>query len=175
MVRAGWLRWAPWLICLAALLFTLHNLRQQAVLSASLGQAMSGVKQHVADAGTLTWQTADALAPLSATTASLERMNGRLEAVAADLSEMNAIMGRVTKRQESILRGVRSLNDRTRTLTGSLARVNGTNEAMLGATEALTAQAAEQAGALEQLSLLTGQAIANLDVIYQRFRFLLQY
>lgn len=164
--------WAPWAVAAVAALIAVHFLLAQAALQGDLIRAMQGVLTNVRETVKLTGETARALAPLKGAADTLERMNGRLRTTAADLTEMNGALGRVSARQQEMLSRLESLAARTRTVVTALGDVDGKNKALLEATTGLAAQTGRQAMHLEDLAGLTDESVAYLQTLNRRLLFL---
>ena len=165
-------RAAPWAIAAVALFLTLRGLLAQAAIQANLAGAMQGVRENVREAGSLTLQTAGALAPLGATADTLKSINDRLRATGGDLAEMNSSLERVIATQRSMLARLGGLNQHTAGVVRALGQIDGQNHALLEATTALKRQTAGQADTLETLSELTEESIGYLQSINRKFAFL---
>lgn len=165
-------RWIPWIIALGAALPTGWALMAQVAIADELGTAMAGVYANVSEARRLTGETAQALAPLVTTAATLEDMNAELGGTVADIAAINGAMGRITERQAAILGRLGSLNGRTEGLVVALGKIDSRNRALLSTTTALAVQAEGQAASLRRLSSLTEETIDHLAIVNRRFAFL---
>jgi division protein CdvB (Snf7/Vps24/ESCRT-III family) len=171
----AFLRWTPWALAAAAGVLTVSLLLAQIRTQDQLNVAMQGVRANVAQAKDLTAETARVLSPLAATADTLAAMNQGLEVTVGDLQAMNESMGRVLVRQEAVLARIDSLNGHTGTVVADLGVVGEKNQALLGASRAMTAQTVGQAGSVEELAGLTGVSISHLSLLNDRFAFLSQY
>ncbi len=165
-------RAAPWAIASFALLMVLRGLLAQVAIQADLNAAMDGVLKNVGEAGQLTTQTAEAMAPLASTARTLQTMNGRLREIGGELGAINGALERVTEGQGRMLEHLASLNERTRGLADTLTVVDARNRAMLQTNQGLSRQTEAQAAKLERLSVLTDESVSHLALLNDRLSFL---
>lgn len=166
------LRWFPWGGAAVAAFFALQSMLGQVAIQSDLNAAMQGVLGSVRQAGALTRETAVALRPLANTAATMEAMNSQLRITSGDLGEINATMGRLAGQQEAVVARLAVLNERTGGVVEALGAIDRQNREMYGTSAALTRQTYGQAGALNELSGLTGVAIEQLRKLNRKFAFL---
>lgn len=171
-MAVNYLRAAPWAIAAAAGLFVLNGMLGQVALQADLNHAMHGVLSNVAEAGHLTEQTAEAMAPLATTAKTLETMNGRLRQIGGDLTAINTSLERVIAGQGDLVRHLDSLNASTEGVVTALGDIDQRNRAMLAANGALARQTEGQAAQIQHLWDLTAESIGHLSLLNARLAFL---
>jgi len=166
------MRWFPWLVASGALALTLQALLGQVGLQSELNAAMVGVHSNLREAVELTHDTAEALHPLTETTVTLERINGRLRDTGQDLDQVNGILERMVGQQRGMRDTLTGLIGRSSAVVSTLEVIDQTNSDLLTTTGSVADQTERQASVLERLRLLTSESIGQLRSLNQKFAFL---
>jgi len=139
-----------------------YSLTQQTAIQLQMNQTMDHVAVSLAATPPLVAQTAQALAPLTATTSALANIDRQEQQTVTDLTRMNEHLANIGASEKGIVRGLDHLNQATSSLTLQLQTVSSTNAQLLDENSIAANLGVKEANQVGDLSTQTNTSIEQL-------------